>query len=272
MRYILLFLPAMFSCFAQEANFAGEIEPLDLKLFEKRIFSQGGEDGIVEIFFSLVDPEARFCVDVGASDGYSLSNTYHLRKNKGWKALLIDRNYENRKIDLHRELVTAENINDLLAKYGVPDRFDFLSIDVDFNDFHLWRALDNRYQPALVCIEFNNSLGPTSDRTVIYNAMGAWDGTNYFGASAAALHLLARFKGYSLIYIEKNGINCFFARDDLLETLKTDGIVFKDVNNLPKLFVDNRFSFPKDPMNRPFALAKELIGKESVSDRDENSF
>lgn len=236
-----------------------EITEIDLGKFERMVYSQGGEDGIIEAFFSLVEPQSKFCVEFGASNGFYISNTYYLRNMKNWNALLMEYTNENLAINLHKEFVNAENINDLFMKYNVPENVDFISIDIDFNDLYVWHALDSKYKPALVAIEYNNSLGPIQDKTVIYDPHGVWDETNYFGASATALYEIGRKKGYSLIYMEKNGINCFFARDDVLKALENNGIHFKNVNDVSKLFINNHGCFPQDPSHRPFTSAKEFL-------------
>jgi len=232
---------------------------IDLSEFEAHFASQGGEDGIIETFFSLVEPQSKFCVEFGAGNGFDISNTYYLRKIKNWKALLLECTKEDLSLNLHQAFVTSENINALFAKYHVPENVDFISIDIDFNDLYVWHALDTKYKPALICIEYNNSLGPKADKTVVYNPLAVWDETSYFGASVTALYQIGRQKGYSLIYMEKNGLNCFFARDDILEDLKNKGIYFKNVNDISKLFINNHGCFPQDPLNRPFISAKDFL-------------
>ena len=67
----------------------------------------------------------------------------------------------------------------------------------------------------LIC-EYNARIPPTEARTVPYTEKRSWDGSDYYGAGILALHQLARRKGYSLVYCEINGVNCFFIRDDVL--------------------------------------------------------
>ena len=57
---------------------------------------------------------------------------------------------------------------------------------------------------------------PDEARTVAYDAARRWDGSDFYGAGVLALHRLARTKGYSLVYCESHGVNCFFLRDDVL--------------------------------------------------------
>src|SRR5436309_1528755 len=81
---ILFFLLASFVCvFAEE---------VDLSLYEKSIYSQNGEDGVLAKIFQMIEPETKYCVDFGAYDGITGSNSYLLR-SQGWKTLLMDRLY-----------------------------------------------------------------------------------------------------------------------------------------------------------------------------------
>ena len=59
----------------------------------------------------------------------------------------MDCDYNDSSINLHKHHITAENINDLFELHGVPNDLDLLSIDIDGNDFYIWKALDEKYRP-----------------------------------------------------------------------------------------------------------------------------
>jgi hypothetical protein len=228
--------------------------PLDLSQSEKKVFSQNGEDGIFEKIFDVIGIKKGYYVEFGAEKGIE-SNTKYLRDYLGWRGLLMDGRYENPSINLHKEFVTAENINDLFAKYSVPYDLDLLSIDVDYNDFYIWKAIDSKYRPKVVVIEFNATHAPDQDKVIYYNPTGCWDWSNYFGASLLAFHRLARQKGYSLVYVEKQGVNSFFVRDDILSSLETS---FLNINQVELLYQKPKYGsgpnggHPQDPLNRPY--------------------
>lgn len=236
--------------------FGGEI---DLFQFERQVYSQHGEDGVIEAFFSLVPPASKFCVEFGAGDGINISNTCNLRLNHKWTTLLLEGSYENKAINLHREFITAENINTLFAKYRVPENLDLLSIDIDGNDFYVWFSLDERYKPALVVIEYNAGHQLTEDKVIEYDPKFVCDWTNYFGASLKALYNLARKKGYSLIYVDRTGTNAFFARDELINKLSLEGIHFKNLNDILALGFYSYPYFPQDPKYRRFTSSEEIF-------------
>ena len=127
----------------------------------------------------------------------------------------MDGGHANATINLHREFITAENIEALLAKYGVPLEPDLLSIDLDGNDYWVWKAI-TRYRPRVIVCEYNAALGPNAAKTVPYDPHRRWDGSSYHGASLRALHNLARQRDYSLVHCEAHGVNCFFIRDDVI--------------------------------------------------------
>ena len=112
---------------------------------------------------------------------------------------------------VRREFVSAENVNELFAKYEVPREPDLLSIDVDGNDYWIWKAID-RYQPRVVIVEYNVFFGLNVSKTIGYNPDHVWDETHYHSASIAAFHKLGREKGYALIYTDSYAPNAYFVR------------------------------------------------------------
>ncbi|NDE82610.1 MAG: hypothetical protein EB051_03215 [Chlamydiia bacterium] len=226
----LIFLISTSLC---TAGILGEI--INLPQHEKKVFSQNGEDGILDAIFNIIGETNRYYVEFGTENGYEC-NTRYLRETRNWTGLLMDGGYENKSINLHQEFITAENINYLFKKHNVPNQFDLLSIDIDFNDWYIWHAIEASYQPRVVVIEYNATHLPNEDRIVIYKPKGQWDGTNYFGASILALYNLGLHKGYSLVYANANGVNLFFIRNDVIEECKAEGIEFISINNVDAIY------------------------------------
>ena len=83
------------------------------------------------------------------------ANTATLHK-LGWNGLLLDVNFNNPAINLHKERVTPDNIVGLLEKYNVPHDADYISIDIDSVDaFVFYRILSSAYRPAVISSEYN---------------------------------------------------------------------------------------------------------------------
>lgn len=103
---------------------------INLQSFEKKVFSQNGEDGVIEHIFALIGFTNRYYVEIGVEDGREC-NTRYLREVYDCHGIQLDRDYSNPELHLYQELITAENINQVFIKYQVPHEFDLLSIDVD---------------------------------------------------------------------------------------------------------------------------------------------
>jgi hypothetical protein len=183
----------------------------NLNWFECKIYSQNGEDGILQAIFGKIGMTNKFAVEFGVEDG-SECNTRYLMDVKGWQALRMDP-ADNRRPHIQKEFITAENINALFKKYNVSPVFDLLSIDIDGNDYWVWKALDPTYQPRVVVMEYNGKFPPPESKTIAYDAQFRWDGSDYYGASLGALHQLAAAKGYTLVGCDREGVNAFFVRD-----------------------------------------------------------
>ncbi|WP_420422354.1 hypothetical protein [Simkania sp.] len=224
-------------------------QSIDLAQYEKSVFSQCGEDGVIEKIFQLIGTSSKYYVEFGAMDGHAYSNTKYLREFKGWAGLLMDCEYEDFSINLHKHLITAENINELFEMHNVPNDLDLLSIDVDGNDFYIWLALNEKYRPRLVVIEYNPNYIPPIDCVIPYNPTHRWDRTRYFGASITAFYKIGLQKKYTLVYA--GGGNLYFIPDELVS------VSFKDANNVFRLFQLGKHN--PDPKNRPFISSDEAI-------------
>jgi len=177
-----------------------------LRGFRRNVTSQLGEDGIIEKIFEIVGAENRFCMEFGAWDGKHYSNSWNLLKNAGWRGLLIEANAE-KFVQLEAEYadrpdvetrnvlvatVGAQSLDALLAAAGAPKDLDFLCIDIDGNDWHIWKSL-TRFAPRLIAVEFN----PSVPNDVIF--IQDDDGSVNHGASLLALIELGKAKGYELV-------------------------------------------------------------------------
>ena len=160
----------------------------DLESYESRTYSQNGEDGILARVFEVLGTTNRFFVEFGVGTDGEQRNT-RLLERRGWRGLLLDHQANSQYPTIHREHVTVENINRIFAKYGVPYEFDLLSIDIDGNDYWVWNALSERYNPRVVVIEYNSQISIHESRTIAYDPEFRWNGTTYYGASLFALRV-----------------------------------------------------------------------------------
>lgn len=190
----------------------------DLERHARRVYSQGGEDGVLLRLFEILGPGQRYFVEFGAWDGVHLSNTANLRLHHGWSGLLLEGSDRADGQLVKREIVTAENIEALFDRYHVPCDFDLMSIDIDGNDYWVWNALE-RYAPRVVIAEYNPFFQPGMSKTIAYDPEHVWDrdgASAYHGASLAAFEKLAEAKGYALAYTEPYYPNAIFVQRSAL--------------------------------------------------------
>eukprot|EP01041_Mallomonas_annulata_P010975 gene10975-22932_t len=190
---------------------------LKAKSMEKRVFSQGGQDGVLEYVFNNINSTNQYFVEFGFnSDNYehgSGANTANLFA-KGWKGLLLDGAFSNDSINLHKEWITPDNICSLFRKYKVPISPDYVSIDIDSVDLWLFRAiLKCNYKPRVVSVEYNSNFHPSSFLTC--DIYCKWNGDSLYGASFGALNLVAKEYGYTAIAVITY-LDIVFVRNDLL--------------------------------------------------------
>ncbi len=198
-----------------------------LNRFEFQVFSQGGEDGLIEEIFQRIGATDQYFVEFGVGNGSESNTTYLLLKD--WRGLWIESGEKNvgqinktyrslierQQLRVRREFITAENIDSIFKAAEVPETFDLLSIDIDRNDYWVWKAL-SRYRPRVVVIEYNAVLPPSLEWIVKYEARTSWDGSSHQGASLKSLELLGARKGYRLVGCSFTGGNAFFVREELV--------------------------------------------------------
>jgi len=186
----------------------------DLQQNERKIYSQNGEDGVLQAIFAAIGVTNRYFVEFGCEQATECNCAYLLEQ--GWEGLFMDGSgiSSNPRAVVHQEFITADNINALFRKYAVPDAIDLLSIDIDGNDYWVWKEITCR--PRVVVIEYNAHFPPPERKTIIYDPMFRCEGTDYFGGSLQAMKELGEQKGFTLVYCESSGANAFFIAKDLL--------------------------------------------------------
>jgi hypothetical protein len=194
--------------------------------YEYQMYSQNGEDGIIDEIFKRIGTGSKTFLECGVSDGLECNTTALLLK--GWSGRWVETDTEftsrikttfasmlrDKRLTLIEEFLTAENIDDALRRSGVSENIDLLSVDIDGNDYWIWKAL-SVIKPRAVVIEYNALHRPPISWVMKYAPDYRWDGSNYYGASLEALAALGQEKGYTLVACELTGNNAFFVRSDL---------------------------------------------------------
>ena len=197
---------------------------------EFRVFSQWGDDGIIQWLVANLPSLPKRFVEFGVED-YSESNTRFLMANSNWSGLVMDGS-PAKIARLRRRtwfwrygltaipcFVTRENVDAMITDWSAGEEIGLLHIDVDGNDYWLWDAITCT-SPGIVIMEYNALFGSERAITIPYAANfqrhKAHYSGQYAGASLAALTHLAAIKGYALIGSNSAGNNAYYVRVDLL--------------------------------------------------------
>lgn len=208
-------------------------ENLDILDSEFQVFSQWGEDGIIQHLVNHIEIKNPIFIEFGV-ETYTESNTRFLLVNNNWSGLIIDGSESNVnyiksdkiywRYNLKAEcsFIDKDNINQIIKKNGISGDIGLLSVDIDGNDYWVWDAIDV-VNPAMVVCEYNSLWGAKKSVTTPYKAdfsrNNAHPSNLYYGASIQALVDLANHKGYALVAGNRAGNNVFFVRNDLLSDL-----------------------------------------------------
>jgi hypothetical protein len=217
-----------------QASHLASLGPDEVRAAEFKVFSQFGEDGIIQHLLRHVPIENDVFVEFGVGD-YSESNTRFLLVNDNWRGLILDGGTDHQEflkrseldwrnhIDAVSAFIDRENIDGLIRHAGIEGDIGLLSIDIDGNDLWVLERI-SAVSPRILTVEYNATFGPEAAVTVPYDPAfqrtAAHPSNLYWGASIAGLELVARRRGYTLVAGNRAGNNVFFVRDDLLGELK----------------------------------------------------
>jgi hypothetical protein len=189
--------------------------------------SQNEEDGLLLGLFKRIGMTNRNCVEIGC--GVNGGNSGFLVQECGWTGLMIDADrkkietikerFAGHDVTANKHRITVENINGILEMHGFTGELDFVSIDIDGNDYWVWEAL-TACSPRVVALEYNWLFGPEKAVTIPYDPqfrLSEAATRAYRGASLAALVHLSQRKGYRLVASER--VNAFFLRNDVAPLL-----------------------------------------------------
>ena len=247
--------PGLAALFVVASASGDPAPPVDLEASERSVFSQYGEDGVIEKIFEVIEPGPKFAVEFGAHDGVNNSNVRNLILNHDWNSFQIEgdpararklaKNYARYpKVKTLEAWVWPGNVEILFEENGVPKDLDLLVIDIDSNDYYVWRAIHD-FRPKVVMIEMNAFFPPPEKMVIDFHPMNYWDGTYYVGASLQSLYELGKKKGYELIYQLSYGPNVIFVDEKYYER-------FGITDNSPGQIYRK---LPAEVMNEPSANA-----------------
>jgi hypothetical protein len=251
---------------------------MDLKVFEQKIFSQNGEDGILEAIFNLLNINTGTFFEFGAADGVWLCNTRRLLL-KGWKGLYVEpdlanyqrllNNTSNTSVICRNQYVessgplTIENHWTSAAVQLNVSGLDFLSIDVDGFDDELFESIKT-LRPKVIMVEVNAGHNPMYSKRVEREISA-----NNVGQSMYIMTQIAAEKGYmpvcycgNLIFVHELYVEPLMQYVLPLDELYRDFWLHLNTSerqHLKKTFLDtdglyNNFKFDIDYMKQMWTL------------------
>ncbi len=172
-------------------------------------FSRLGEEKIIRKYLDLIAPKNTLCVDIAASDGITMSNTYFLY-SQGWRGLAVEcdpkkfailsslyANFEG--VILLRNTATPDNIIQILQTSRIEKDFAFLNLDIDSYDYFVLDQLLTEFRPLLICAEINEKVPPPIKFTVKYSPDHMYRGDHFYGQSISQLYELCKKFNYDLV-------------------------------------------------------------------------
>jgi hypothetical protein len=209
----------------------------ELRNFQNNVYSQNGEDGVIQEILRRLGIKKGVCCEFGAWDGKHFSNTFNLIKNNQWKGIYIEgdivkyndllktkSDFPNQIIPVNKyvEIDGENSINNILSKLNITE-LDILSIDIDSYDYQIMESLKGtKIKPKIVIIEIISSI-PVGVHQIHSE-------TNNHSSFTSTLELGIEM-GYSLVC---HTGNMFFVKNDLIKNN------FSDINvNSNELFCRN---------------------------------
>ena len=215
--------------------------------YAKNVYSQNGEDGIIEQILKLLriqNSADSWCVEFGAWDGKHLSNTFNL-VNQGWSSVMIEGDHakfetltQTAKDFKNMHIIEAyvsqydtedNSLDKLLNTTPIPNSFELLSIDVDSYDSDIWETLRD-YSAKVVVIEINGSVPPG----IYWRHKDTPIDSISIGTTFSEMLNIAKEKEYTLV--SQPG-NCIFVKNDLLPLLNMP----PDLIQFPELLFAKEF-------------------------------
>lgn len=180
------------------------------------VYSQNGESLIISEIVRRLGIVKGHAVEVGANDGYWMSNTAHLME-LGWTGLYVEADFElykrcvqnwsfTNQVRSQCSRVDGKNINAF-----VGHDCDVLSLDTDGSDYEIFDGL--KAKPKIVIVEIDSGLNPDF---ASFNSDG---GANYF-----AMTLLGITKGYFLLCHTGNLVLVANEYRELFPEIEGDGL------------------------------------------------
>ena len=204
---------------------------------EVKVFSQWGEDGILDFLCEKIGISKPNIIEIGVGN-FMECNSRFIAEFRNANVIAVDGRYDLAKSVKSSPLywksnlipivkwITPNNINRIMnlgeEKFG---KIDIFSLDLDGNDYWILRDVSLR-DVAIVIIEYNPIFGASLKVTVPRNDefdryKSHFSGL-YYGASLQAFIDLMMGKGFNFVGTNRVGSNAFFVHSKYVNKFDLD--------------------------------------------------
>ena len=216
----------------------------DLSEVEFQVYSQWGEDGIIDWLVNKSPDIPKSFLEIG-TENYKESNTRFLLINKNWDGFIIEadkssvkdiksqRIYWRHNLTIENTFISQNNINTIIKKNNIPRKLGLLSLDIDGVDYWILKKL-SVLDPSIIICEYNSLFGQKKAITVPYKNNYIRSNEHFsnlfYGASIRAFINLLKKRNYFFIGTNSAGNNAFFVKQNIwkkINKLITDKKIFE---------------------------------------------
>jgi hypothetical protein len=228
---------------------------------EVRVFSQNGEDGILNYICETLNLQKPSMIEIGAGN-FTECNSRYLAEHRCANVLAVDaqRDLESvakklliaakTNIQILNTWVTTQNVNEIIdlgkSNFGSVDIF---SLDLDGNDYWILNSA-NLEGIKVIIVEFNPLLSQKTPVSVpmdeTFDRSAKHYSWTYYGANLYAFEYLLKSRGFEFIGTSRHGSNAFFVESSYrskFDHLEIDLEISSDVRARENRGLDGKLTF-----------------------------
>lgn len=246
---------------------------------EYKIYSQNGEDGILDYLLKQLDINKPKFIEIGVGD-YSEANTRFIFERASTEGIIIDciENLEELvkkntqiwrgNLNIINKKVNSENINEILSENNVLKNLDIFSLDIDGIDYWIINEMPKNFSKIAI-LEFNPLFGDKLEITVPNKKNFIREEYHYsnlcFGMSLKAAINIMKKKNFYFIGTNLFRNNAFFISHDFKKEKFFKNLKINSLNKYTDFnFLESRDKNQKLNYLNPKKMLNEIINCEVI--------